>query len=355
MKNIKLLSSLILLFVITACSSSTKQESLEIKKVGNYPYITWTKGKMLLSKNDKYLFVVNNRTPNQIDILDVRNLTEPKFFKKIIVSNKKENFIAEYKLSKDKNYLYTANYIDGKILVYDIQNINNIKKIKEIPIQKLSSFVPNGKYLYVSGCIDSKYCDFLNIYDLDKNKYVAKSDIKGIVTLDISPNRKRLFYGISPSRTERIGLANISNPLDIKVLDETGKIFNNRGNFSTSAGIEDVVFGLSSSKLYIAGNKVGLMIYNISKNKLENIQLTSGTHSKMFANSTESIYSLSINKNTNQLYLAGLLDNNYKQIKSIKGVKRTLLLNGEKIIVSNRSDFLIVGNSNGLDFYTNLK
>ncbi len=360
----------ILFILLTACSddkggsndNQTNHKSIarievksspKIKKVGNYPHITWIKEKMLLSKDDNYLFVVNNKTPNKIDILDISNLSNPKFLKEIIVSDKKENFIAEYKLSKDKNYLFTANYVDGKILIYDIQDINAIKKIKEIPIQNFSSFTPNGKYLYVSGCIDSKYCDYLNIYDLDKNKYVAKSDIKGIVTLYISPNRKRLFYGISGSRMERIGLADISNPLDIKVLDETGKIFNNRGNWSISAGMEDVVFGLNSSKLYIAGNQVGVMVYDISKNKLENIQLTSGRHFKMFANSTESIYNLSINKN--QLYLAGVLDSNYKQIKSIKGVKRTLLLNGKKIVVSNKGDFLIIGNSNGLDFYSNLK
>jgi len=145
MKNIEAL--FIVLLVITACSSSSQEENLKVKKVGNYPKITQLKEKMLLSKDDKYLFVVNNSIPNQIDILDVRDLTKPKFFKKIMISNKKDNFIVECKLSKDKKYLYAANYVDRKILIYDIQKINAIKKIKEIPIQSLTSFVLNGKYL----------------------------------------------------------------------------------------------------------------------------------------------------------------------------------------------------------------
>ncbi len=353
LSKILLMSVVMLLF--SGCNGAIKQSSIGLKKVGNYPHITWIKGKMLFSKDDKYLFVVNNKTPNQIDILDVGDLTKPKLFTKIMVSDKKENFITKYKLSGDKKYLYTANYVDGKILVYDIQNINTIEKIKEIPIQRLTSFVPNDKYLYVSGCIDSDYCDYLNIYDLIQEKYVAKFNINGINTLTISTNKKRLFYGISSSRMERIGLADISNPLKIEVLDETGKIFNNRGSFSTSASLEDIVFSQDNSKIYIAGNEVGLMVYDISNNKLKNIQLTSGRHSKMFNNSTKAIYSLSKNKNSDILYLAGESENNIKQIKSIKGTRETLLFNGKKIVISNRGDFLVVGNSNGLDFYINLK
>ena len=69
----------------------------------------------------------------------------------------------------------------------------------------------------------------------------------------------------------------------------------------------------------------------------------------------ESIYNLSINKNMNQLYLVGVLDSNYKHVNFIKGVNGTLLLNGKKIVVSNRGNFFIVGNSKGLGVYTNLK
>ena len=350
MKKLIQLSVLIMFSLLAGYNFFTSQDTLNIKKVGNYPYITWINGKMLLSKDDKYLFVVNMKTPNQIDILDISDLTTPKLFKTIKVSDEKENFIAEYKLSKNKKYLYTANYVDGRILVYDIQDINQIKKFKEIPIQNLSSFVPNGEYLYVSGCVDSKYCDYLNIYDLDKNKYVAKSNIKGINTLTISTNENRLFYGISSSRKERIGLADISNPLSIKVLDETGKIFNNRGNFSTSASLEDIVFSNDNSKIYIAGNEVGLMVYDISDNQLKNIQLTAGTHSGMIFNNTEGIYNISLGKKNN-LYLVGTLNTKYKQINSIKGVNKALLISGRDIVVSNKEYFLIVGSEYGLEVY----
>jgi 6-phosphogluconolactonase (cycloisomerase 2 family) len=95
---------------------------------------------MLLSKDNKYLFVINNKTPNKIDILDISDLTEPKLLNSILVSDKKENFIAEYKLDKDKKYLYTATYVDEKILVFDISNIYDIKKINEIPFLNFSSF-----------------------------------------------------------------------------------------------------------------------------------------------------------------------------------------------------------------------
>jgi len=341
-----------LLTIFTLSSLFASSVELNIMKVGNYPNITWIKEKMLLSQDEKYLFLVNHNTPYKIDILDISDLHAPKLLSAIIVDNKKDSRISTYKLSQNKHRLYVANNTDAKIFVYDVENIKHIKKVKEIPFKRVSTFAVNGNYLYIAGCRNTKYCDALNVYDLEQNRYVAKSDIQGIIGLTVSPNRKRVLYGIATSRKERIGLADISNVFEIRTLDETGEIFNNRRNFSTSARLEDIVFSADSSKVYIAGNEVGLMVYDVSKDKLENIQLTAGTHFKMFFNTTQEIYSLAISKGSKELYMAGIVDSHFLQIKSIKGVNHALLLQGRKIVVSDKGHFFIIGNENGLDFYS---
>ena len=121
MKKLIQLSILIMFSLLTACNSSTSQDTLNIKKVGNYPYITWINGKMLLSKDDKYLFVVNMKTPNQIDILDISDLTTPKLFKTIIL----ESRIFDYKISHDFKNLFIT--VKNNLIIYNISDLNHIE------------------------------------------------------------------------------------------------------------------------------------------------------------------------------------------------------------------------------------
>lgn len=350
-KNLLLLSGMVMFF--TACNGATKQESITLEKVGNYPDITWIKGKMILSKDDKSLFVVNQNRPNKIDILDLRDLSKPKLFKEIICSKNSKDRILDYKITDNKKYLFVS--ISDKVIIYNIEDLNSIHAINEITLYSAESLAitSNDKYLYVSGSKVDNFSSYIHSYNIQNLKniiYLSKYEQDGS-KLTISPNGKRLIYAISTSEKERLGIADISNPKEIKLLDKTGKIFNNRGNFATSARIEDMLFSNDSKRLYIAGNEVGLMVYDISKNKLTNIQLTAGKHTDMLFNTTDSIYSISLNKEKNILYLSGVLNKNIKFIDSIKGINSAVLLEGKSIQLSNNGDFVVQEKSNGLNFY----
>ncbi len=353
MINIKTIFLITIVLLLTACGTTTQQKNPNLKKVGNYPHITWIKEKMILSKNNKNLFVVNQDTSNKVDILDLTDLTQPKLLIQIICSENIKDRIMDYKITHNGKYLFVT--ISNNILIYNVENIKNIRLINKVPLYNADSLIitPNDKYLYISGSI-RKYSRSLiyiyNIQNIQNIQNIGNYTQDGYM-LTISPNGKKLAYGISATQKERLGLADISNPVHPILLDQTGEIFNNRGKFSTSARLKEIVFSKNSKKIYIAGNEVGLMVYDISKNKLDNIQLTAGTHSKMILNSTESIYSISLDREKNILYLSGVLNKNIKYIKTIKGVSSSILTKSGSNIVSKRGDFLILGSLDGLDFY----
>ena len=361
-----------ILMSILLVSLSLAKDKPEFKLVGSYPDITWTSGsKMIFSKDDNYLFLIDmHKKRKMITILDVSDPSKPKEIKPLKPVMGKDSVVFIFELSKDKERMYLNLSDEKKIAIYDIRDVHNIKKIKEISmgqLGRLASFAVDSsdRYIYLEGRVDEKD-DGIYVYDLKQDKFIAKTVIEGAYPRLVSPDGKRLFYAIRSSRNKAVGLADISDPLNIKVLYETAKRYhNNRIKFAPSAGLHDMFFSQDSSKLYIAGGQAGVIVYDLSKDKLDDIQVTSGRKVIRFMNLTYSIYNISLDSKLDRLYMVGVVDGKNltkekslknRHIKGIKGVKDGVVFWGTDIAISSNGGLIAVNSyDGGLRFFKPIK
>ena len=357
MKNIKIILIALSLFSLITCEASEVSKSPTFQKVGNYPHNANRQTEMIFSKDDKTLFVTKHNT---IEILDLHDLAKPILLSKIVCSKKPKDDLYDFALSSDEKYLFASNY--ETLLVYDISNLHKIKIVNKLTVSGLTSLAitPDNKYLYLSGgpMYGTSSIQIYNVEDVKNISHIGTYEHDGY-DLKVSPDGKILFYAIGSNRREVLGIADISNPKKPILLDETARHFHNRMSPFTSARFMQVLFSTDSKKLYIAGNEVGVMVYDISKNSLDNIQITAGKHWSMMFNSTNGVYSLALDREKNILYLAGIVHGETEQLiegateytESIKGVEASVLIPGANIAVSNKGDFLVLQYAQGLDFY----
>lgn len=358
MKKVTLLVIFLCLSIFGACEASDVLKSPSLEKVGQYTKSEYRGTDMIFSQDDKRLFIARNMG---IEVLDLSDLSKPSLLTKITWAKETDNYAYNFAISSDDNYLFVTSV--KALLVYDISNLDDIKMVNKVTVYAAYSLAlsPDKKYLYLSARPKDRLSaiEVYNIEDVTNISQVGTYEHYGF-DLKISPNGKILFYAIGSHDGKFLGLADISNPEKPHFLDEVATHFNNRMTPFTSAGFEQALFSTDSKKLYIAGNQAGLMVYDISKSRLNNIQITAGRHWSMMFNSTEGVYSLALDRTKNKLYLAGVVEGKKKHqrlegatedVRSIKGVDSTVLIQGHDIALSNKGDFLVVDYYSGMGFY----
>ncbi len=141
-------------------------------------------------------------------------------------------------------------------------------------------------------------------------------------------------------------IVDISKPTQPILLNRERKIFNRRGHFDFSSDPGDLFFSDDESKLYLAGNSVGLVVFDISHNNLQVIQKTGKYNPLILFPETGDGSLLSIdsyNKNTLILASTGNSGNNTIKVStSIKGVKSAIILDGDRVLVSKKHRFIVL-------------
>ena len=283
---------------------------------------------------------------SSLDIYDIKDIKQPRILSSIPLNLHSFNM----DLSQDKKYLFV---LQDDLKIYNIENITNPKLVASYHIDNAGtvtfSLSKNKDYLYITkplskSKIQSRNNNFAfhiyDIKDLNHIRLVSKKSIDGISRIWISPNEKKLFYTINRYDSKiipdkQIGLADISDIKNIKVLDESWRYFAGRG---IHASVRSAFFSEDGKYLYIASGAYGVLVYDVSGNSLNNIQRTAGRDVLKFLNCTGSIYDIEHDASFNRFFLVGVNEDmkDLEKISCIRGVKESYFIKGG-------SSFAIIG------------
>lgn len=281
-----------------------------------------------------------------INIYDIKDINHPNVLYTIPLNDYPMNM----DISHDKKYLFI---LQKNLKIYNIENIKNLKLVASYYIdnngQVSFSVSKNKDYLYITkplskSKIQSRDNNFAfhvyDIKDLNHIHLVSKKSIDGISKIWISPNEKKLFYTLSRLESKiipdkQIGLADISDIKNMKVLDESWRYFAGRG---THASVKSAFFSQDGKYFYVASGIYGVMVYDISGNSLNNIQRTAGRKVLKFLNCTGWVDDIKHDASFNQFFLVGVDEDikNLEKISCIRGVKESYFIEGS-------SSFIIIG------------
>ena len=332
-----------------------------LKKIGKINHFNVQSSALLISNDDilinPYFQYDVKRKPRElisksINFYDIKDINHPKVLNSISLNN----YSIRIDISKDKKYLFV---LQDTLKIYNIENIKNPKLIASYYIDNpgyVSFAISKRKnYLYITKplsktTISSRGSNFaFHVYDITDLRHirlVSKKSIENIGKIWISPNEKKLFYTLNRLDSKiipdkKIGLADISDLKQIKVLDESWRYFIGRG---VHASIRSAFFSQDSKYLYIASGNYGVMIYNVSHNSLSLIQRTAGRKVLKILNCTGAIYDIEHNKAFNQFFLVGTDENtkNLEKISCIKGVKESYFISGSSSFAIGKRKLLLV-------------
>lgn len=322
-------------------AASDKEETF--KKISTYTAINWLqkKPKLLSSKNIVLLIDRKEDKSFTLDAVDISDIANPTYLTTVIQVKNGER-IMDFNVTNDERILFVT--LTDSLNVYNISSFSNITLEKTIPLHSANSLVlsPDNNLLFVSGCIQKISCSNITVFQLTPSPILlTQLESGGNTQLTISKDGTKLAFVSSITNT--LVLAKISPSLGLSILDYDSTTYNNRGSWKTSGTIEDIAFSDNGKELYVAGNEVGLIIYNISTNQLHKIQQTGGIHWGVIFNSTNAIYSIDVVDNN--LYLSGESNKQPRTISSIKSVDNTYLFSGEMIKVSPENSLVLYVNS----------
>ena len=283
---------------------------------------------------------------SSLDIYDIKDIKKPRKLSSIPLNLYSFNM----DLSRDKKYLFV---LQDNLKIYNIENKKSPKLVASYYIESNGrvsfSVSKNGDYLYITkplskSKIKSSEDNFaFHVYDIKDLNHIhllSKKNIDGISKIWISPSEEKLFYTISRCDSKvipdkQIGLADISDMENIKVLDESWRYFVGRGSH---ASVNSALFSKDGKHLYIASGTYGVLVYDISGNSLNNIQRTAGRKVLKFLNCTGSVYDIEHNASFDQFFLVGIDEKmkNLEKISCIRGVKESYFIEGS-------SSFSIIG------------
>jgi hypothetical protein len=327
----------------------TKVTNKHFKVVSTYTGIDFIQGKpLLLPKNNVVLFADRHQDRDNLrdfskdtytlDAIDISDINNPVFLKTLI------NFttgsrILDFEVTEDEKQLFVTT--GGRLLVYDISNFNNIVLKETIQLIGNGSLAlsTDNKLLFASGCINNNNCDYITIFKLSPfPEFFTELQTNGNHGIVLSKDSKKLAYVGADST--RVILANISTSFEVKILDSDSSSYNNRGSWKTSASIEKMIFSDDGDTLFVPSVQSGVIVYDVSKNKLNKIQQTAGYHWGGLFNNTGRIQSLDRVGDT--LYIAGITHKKVSDMPSIKKTKKTFKFSGFNIKASPGGNIIML-------------
>lgn len=322
-------------------AASNKEETFKVTSI--YTAINWLQKKPKLLSSKSVILLIDRKKDKSftLDAIDISNIENPTYLTTVI-QVKSDERIMDFTITNDERLLFVT--LTNRLNVYDISNISNITLKKTIPLHSANSIVlsPDNNLLFVSGCIQKISCSSITVFQLTPYPILlTQLESGGNTQLTISKDGTKLAF--VSSMTNTLILAQISSSLEFSILDFDSATYNNRGSWKTSGTIEDITFSENGKKLYIAGNEVGLIVYNISKNQLDKTQQTAGIHWGAFFNKTKAIYSVDVVGNN--IYLSGESNNQPRTIPFIKSADKTYLFSGEMIKASPENSLVVYVNS----------
>jgi hypothetical protein len=308
---------------------------------------------ILLNKNNVVLMIDHHRVPleykgeaknkpynntysyHTLDAIDVSDIKNPRFLKTLIKNN---STIYDIAVTNDEKQMFVA--FGGSMEVYDITDINNIVLKDTIMLHNSFSLKLsyNNKLLFVSGCVDNN-CDSTSVFKLTPSpKLLTELNTTGNFNITPSKDGKKIAY--IGSKEESVVLSTLSSSFKITQLDSDSSPYNNRGSWKSSAGVAEMVFSNDGNTLYVAGASGGVIIYDVSENKLDKIQQTAGNHWGALFNNTGPVTSLEVLGDT--LYIAGEARKKISDIPKIKRIKKAFNFYGVTIKASARKNMIMV-------------
>ncbi|WP_426369110.1 hypothetical protein [Pseudocolwellia sp. HL-MZ7] len=327
----------------------TKVTNKHFKVISTYTGIDFIQGEpLLLPKNNVVLFVDRHQDRDNLrdsskdtytlDAIDISDINNP-IFLKTLINFTTGSSILDFAVTEDEKQLFVTT--GGRLLVYDISNFNNIVFKETIQLIGNGSLAlsTDNKLLFASGCINNNNCDYITIFKLSPfPKFFTELQTNGNHGIVLSKDSKKIAYVGTDST--RVILANLSTSYKVKILDSDYSTYNNRGSWKTSADIKQMIFSPDGNTLFVAGNQGGVIVYDVSDDKLNKIQQTAGAHWGALFNNTGSIFSLDITHNT--LYMAGASRKVYSETPKIKNITNSFYFPGSHIKLSPSNNIIMI-------------